>query len=110
MAIPIPKRLLPHTAELYNVTADAWQNKTDTLAGTLNNVRIEPSSQVVFTPQSNQVTLSALMYYDCVNSSGADGFEIGQVVVFNNVRYTIQTVDALYDARRLHHYEVGLIK
>lgn len=107
---PIPKKLLIHSATLKNVTFDDWQNETFTTAAELTSIRIEPSSKLVTDKQNRQITLAAIMFYDCRNSSPeAVEFHHGQRVEFNGTLYRIELIEALYDGEKLHHYELGLI-
>lgn len=106
---PIPKRLLIHKVTLYTRTSDRWE---DTLGEDLllEHVRVEPSSQIIRDKQGAELQLAALLIYDCKNSRPREmGFAVDQVVEFNSRRLQIKTVEPLYDGRRLHHYEMGLI-
>ena len=107
---PIPVRLLIHSATHRRPTEpDRWQNATYTDTA-LTRVRIEPSSKVVKTKDNTELQLASTLFYDCRNSRpvGAD-FQSGDVIVFGDQSFTVQTVDRLYDECRLHHLEVGLI-
>lgn len=73
-------------------------------------VRIEPSSKQVTDTQNRQIQLSALLFYDGVNSAPRGiSWKQGQKITFNGQPFTVQVVEPLYDARTLHHYEIGLI-
>ncbi len=107
---PIPKSLLPHSATLHNVTVDAYQAETDSAAvASLTCVRFEPSSKIVKTKDNTDRQLAAVMFYDMRSSSPQDqAFSVGQVVKFGSSRYKIELIDQFYDARHLHHLEIGL--
>lgn len=107
---PIPKSLLPHSAALHNVTVNDYQAETDSAAvASLSCVRFEPSSKIIKTKDNTDRQLTAVMFYDMRSSSPQDqAFSVGQVVKFGTVRYTIELIDQLYDARHLHHLEIGL--
>lgn len=108
---PMPKNLLIHTADLNAVTTDKWQAETLTLLATLSKIRIEPMSKLVTDKQNRQITISAMLFYDCTVSkmSKSATFAEGQRVVFNGKKYTIETIEPLYDEKKLHHYELGLV-
>lgn len=106
---PIPKSLLIHKVTLYTRVSDRWE---ETLGEDLllEHVRVEPSSQIIRDKQGAELQLAALLIYDCKNSRPREmGFAVDQVVEFNSQRLQIKTVEPLYDGRRLHHYEMGLI-
>ncbi len=105
---PIPRPLLIHSAELYAVTDGAWQSEEKTLLAKLKNIRVEPCEKLVVTSDNRSVTLVASLLYDCRNSSPEVTFEVGQQVVFGGREYRVETVEELYDKRKLHHIEVGL--
>ncbi len=107
---PIPKKMLIHTADLKSITHDIWQTETLSLISRLKNIRIEPCSKIVTDKQNKQLTLSAVMFYDCRNSYPQNiNFVHGQKIVFNDKQYTIEVIEPLYDGTKLHHYELGLI-
>lgn len=108
--IPIPRNLLIHSCTLETpLGEDDYGNITYSPPVTLNRVRIDPSSAFTSDKQQRQTQLSAMLIYDCRNSSGLTEFKTEQRVTFDGVQYTVQKVDRLYDRLRLHHYEVGLI-
>ena len=111
MARPIPRALLIHSAtHKYGTLADdGWGNMTHPSSQSLEFVRFEPSSKLVMTKDNNEVQLSAVMFFDCINSVPAGAtFAVGDQIVFGDRTYHVETVDTLYD-RTLHHYELGLI-
>jgi hypothetical protein len=106
---PIPKSLLVHKVTLYTKVSGRWE---ETLGDDilLEHVRMEPSNQIIRDKQGAEQQLAAVLIYDCKNSRpGGMGFAVDQVVEFNSQRLQIKTVEPLYDGRRLHHYEMGLI-
>lgn len=108
---PMPKALLIHSAKLLEVsTENTWQSEETIEIATLKNIRIEPLSKLVTAKDNTQVTLTAVLFYDCKNSrpSGV-AFKQGQKVVFNGVEHIVETIELLYDGQKLHHYELGLI-
>ncbi len=110
--IPIPRFALPHSIALYAPSkTDAWERETERPAGTeIRYVRMEPSSHLVTDTQNRKIQLSALLFYDCTNSTPRGiVWKQGQQVLFRGQRFTVQTVEPLYSAQTLHHYEIGLI-
>lgn len=106
---PIPRALLIHSAALYNVTEGAWQDEQKTLLAQLTRVRVEPCARLVATADNRSVTLTATLFYDCRGSLPAGVvFTVGQRVEFGGAEYRVETVEPLYDRRKLHHIEVGL--
>lgn len=108
---PIPKNLLIHSAELISVSEkDQWQEEHAGESKHLEKIRIEPISRLVTAKDNRQITLSALLIYDCRNSRPKNiQFEQGQKVMWNGIEHVIETIESLYDGGRLHHYELGLI-
>lgn len=108
---PMPKALLIHSAKLLEVsTENTWQSEETAEIATLKNIRIEPLSKLVTAKDNTQVTLTAVLFYDCKNSrpSGVS-FKQGQKIIFNSIEYIVETIEPLYDGQKLHHYELGLI-
>lgn len=123
MIPPIPKRLLIHSGSLITEFApDKWGKATERETVKLERVRIEPSAKHVINGNGETVQLSAVLFFDCRNSSPADvKFALKddtvngrtatlQKVSFGGRLYTVQTIEPLYaDKNSIHHYEVGLI-
>ena len=108
----IPKKLLIHTVLLHqNVEKDRW-GKENLEKGTLvENVRVEPSSKVIRDKNKAELQLSAVLFYDCKNSFPRElKFNVDEIVEFNGQRHQIKTVEPLYERKKVHHYELGLIK
>lgn len=77
----------------------------------INFVRIEPSSKVIKDKNNNEIQLAATFFFDCKNSKPKNIlFEEGDIVVFNNQKHKIQLIEPLFDEKKLHHYEIGLVK
>ncbi len=108
---PIPKSLLIHTViHMKPAKTDRW-GKTELASGKkLEYVRMEPSSRIIRDKNHAEVQLAATLIYDCRNSrpSGVV-FAVDDIIVFNGQKHQVKTVEPLYDGRRLHHYEMGLI-
>ena len=76
----------------------------------LKKIRVESSSKLVTSKDNRQITLSAVLFFDCKNSRPVSiSFEHGQKILFNGNTYTIETIKKLFDDKELHHYELGLI-
>lgn len=106
---PIPKTLLIHSASLFDVSENEWQKQTFELVAELRYVRIEPASRLVTNGKDRTVTLSAVLFYDLVNSSPRGvRFKQGQRLNFGSLDYVVETIEELYDSKKLHHLEVGL--
>ena len=107
--MPMLPSFLIHSATLQNVGKDRDQNRTYTTVAALTRVRIDPTSKQVLTPEGSQKQLTALLLFDARNSRpAATAFTVGQYILWNGNEYRVETVDTLYDKRKLHHYEVGL--
>jgi hypothetical protein len=102
-AAAIPKRFLPHSCTLVTETDNAHWGSTTVAETELNHVRIDLSEN------------SALMFYDCQNSSPANvNFTLSggnikrlSVMAFEK-EYVIKKVDYLYAEDALHHLEITL--
>lgn len=107
--IPIPRSILVHTATLQNATGDRNQNRTYTTVAALSRIRVELANQQMINKDGKQVQLSGRLFFDAHNSLPKDtAFSVGQYVLFNSVEYRVESVEPLFDKRKLHHYEVGL--
>lgn len=118
---PMPKKMLIHCAVLVTEYApDLWGNASELNAVPLDRVRIEGSHRTVMTKDRQQITLSAVLFFDCTNSSSPIPFLLegethdskivkNQFVEWNGKRYAVQSVEPLYDEKKIHHYEVGLV-
>lgn len=72
---------------------------------------MEPSNKVVRDKNNAEVQLAATLFYDCRNSKPQGViFFVDDIVIFNGQKHSIQVVEPLYDGRKLHHYELGLIR
>ena len=77
----------------------------------LHSVRLEPSSKVIKDKNNNEVQLAATLFFDYKNSKPKNIlFEEGDIVVFNNQKHKIQLIEPLFDEKKLHHYEIGLVR
>ncbi len=109
---PIPKRLLIHTITLHKVTKkDAWGAATLDGGTELTYVRLEPSSKIVRDKNNAEIQLAATLFFDCKYSrpSGLE-IQLDDIVDFNGQKFRVQLVEPLYAEKKLHHYEIGLVK
>ena len=108
---PIPKRLLIHTVILGHLAKDRWGEETVADERELSLVRVEPSSKIVRDKNNAEIQLAATLFYDCRNSQPRGmKFAEDEIITFNGQKHKIQTVEPLYDEKKLHHYELGLIR
>lgn len=107
--------MLPHTVTLAKevpAQGDFWEENTETAEEeTLRYVKMEPSTKIIRDKNNVEIQLAATLFYDCRNSlpRGIE-FAVDDVVIFNGQRHQVKVVEPLYDGRKLHHYESGLIK
>lgn len=109
---PIPKQLLIHDVMWHKKeNTDRWGNGDLDEGQKVQRVRLEPSSKVVRDKNHAEVQLVATLFYDCKNSrpEGA-AFALDDIIVFNEEKYQIKTIEPLYDKKKLHHWEMGLIR
>lgn len=122
MISPIPKNLLVHSAELVTkYSPDKWGRSSSSSRQALSHIRIEPSSKMIADNTGTSVRLSAVLFYDCTNSSPgvtfalkndeADGKTVDiQQVIFKGRIFSVRTIEPLYaDNEKIHHYEIGLV-
>lgn len=110
--MPIPKSLLIHAVTLHKkINKDKW-GKGELDQGTeLSYVRMEPSGEIVRDKNNAEIQLAATLFYDCKNSNPRGmKFEVDDLIKFNGVIHRVEVVEPLYDDKRLHHYELGLVK
>lgn len=91
--------------------ADRWGVAEQTESRELKYVRIEPSSRIVRDKNNAEIQLVATLFYDCKNSRPRGvQFTEDDIIIFNGQKHRIVSVEPLYDERRRHHYEMGLVK
>lgn len=111
MAKSIPKKTLIHSATMYrNAVRDAWKNITSYGAAIeLTHVRVKSTDKTIKTANNEQKQLRAELIYDCRNSRPLDiAFRAGDIIVYDDEQYDVETVDRYWDKKRLHHYTLGL--
>lgn len=108
----IPKSLLIHAVTLYKKgEEDRWGKGDPDYFTELTYVRMEPSGKIVRDKNNAEIQLAATLFYDCKNSRPQDvAFEVDDIIIFNGMKHQVMLIEPLYDNKRLHHYELGLIK
>lgn len=110
---PIPKSMLIHEVMHHKkVSGSSFYDEVSLDKGTLlKRVRIEPSFRIIRDKNNAEVQLAAALFYDCRNSQPRDlVFAVDDVIIFNGTQHQVKTVEPLYDGRRLHHYELGMVR
>jgi hypothetical protein len=116
----IPARILIHsgTTTIY-YDADKWGGTPDAVTAPIAGIRIEPYRRETHDRDQQEVTLTAMMYYDTHNSTctlpfvlPGDTYNGGKVKqqtisAFGRV-FVVKSVESIYDDTALHHFEVGL--
>lgn len=108
----IPKKLLIHAA-VYAKTADEdrWGKEILKDEKELRFIRLELSTKIVRDKSGAEIQLAATLFYDCRNSRPQNvKFAVDDIILFNGQKYAVRVVEPLYDNRKLHHYELGLVK
>lgn len=109
----IPKHLLIHQVTYHKqISGNGFYDENSLDAGVvLTNVRMEPSTKVVRDKNNSEIQLAATLFYDCKNSRPKKiTFEVDDVIIFHDMKHQVKVAEPLYDDKRLHHYELGLIK
>lgn len=108
----IPKKLLGHTVVYAkSIDTDRWGKEVLKDKLDLKFVQMEPSSKIIRDKNGAEVQLAATMFYDCRNSrpKGLE-FVTDDIVLYHGQKHLVQIVEPLYEGKRLHHYELGLIR
>ena len=107
---PIPKRMLPHNCTYEKYLGDTGEGVSFSSPVSLNCVKIEERRQFSYTTNGREQVGNAILFYDCINSSGLTEAPIPESkITFNNKVYTVVDVDVLYaNSNQPHHYEVLL--
>lgn len=109
---PIPRSLLIHDVTWHVILEkDRWGKASLDQGEKVSHVRLEPTERIIRDKNNAEIQLDALMFYDCRNSSPR-GLkpDVDNVVVFNSQYFQVKSVEPLYDGKRLHHYEIGMVK
>ena len=107
----IPKKLLIHDAVLKREKKNEWGTGELETVTELSRIRIEPSSRIVRDKNNVEYQLAATLFFDCKNSCPSDQeFREDDIIDFHGSMHRIISVEPLYDERKLHHYEMGMIR
>lgn len=107
----IPKKLLIHGGELLREIQGEWGSSGLEHLADLEKIRIEPSGKVIRDKNNAEIQLAALLFFDCKNSRPTEQiFEEDQVFDFNGQKHRIVSIEPLYDGKKLHHYEIGMVR
>lgn len=116
MARPIQKRLLIHSGVLVTGgTNDIWQKTAATVNVDLKKIRFDNTDKIVKSPTNIERQLTAIMFFDIVNSEPkGQTFVKNQIIKFQTnflplAERRIETIEEVYDGKKLHHYEIGVI-
>ena len=103
--MPIPKRMLPHEVTYQKRgKTDRWGNSEETIGTKIKYVKVEPTTKIVRDKNNAEVKLSAMLFYDCKNSSPKGvSFARDDIIVFQGAKHKVQIVESLYDNKQLHH-------
>lgn len=76
---------------------------------TLENVLVQPASNIKRSDSTEQIAYKALLFFDCVHSLPADVvFKKKSKITFNGEAMIVDKVNPIYTFN-LHHYELELI-
>lgn len=111
--IPIMRYLLIHSAtQRYGTKTQNDEGQWSFASSrSLTHVRFEPSNKLVKTNDNNEAQLSAIMFYDCVNSepSGAT-FTLGDTIEWGDTAYeVVGGTKPIYAGTNAHHFELELV-
>ncbi len=109
----IPRSLLIHEITLHKLAQSESRMAAPTIGEGVDveYVRIEPSEKLIRGKNQVDIKRDSLLFFDCKNSSPRDTeFVVDDIVKFNGATYQVIAIEPLYDRKKLHHYEIGLIK
>lgn len=116
----IPAQILIHSGTMtIFYAADKWGGTPAATTAPISHVRIEPYMRETHDRDQQEVTLTAMLYYDTHNSACElpfvlpgdtyDGGKVKQETISALGRvFVVKTVEPIYDDQALHHIEVGL--
>lgn len=108
----IPKKLLIHEAvHAVSTDSDRWGTETLVNRQKIDNIRIEPTEQIIRDKNNAEIQLAATLFYDCRNSRPKGmAFAVDDIILVNEEMYKVQVCEPLYDAKKMHHWELGLVR
>ena len=116
----IPAQILIHSGTMTIYYApDKWGGTPTATTAPITGIRIEPYRRETHDRDQQEVTLTAMMYYDTHNSTctlpfvlpgdAYNGGKVKQETISALGRvFVVKTVEPIYDDTALHHIEVGL--
>lgn len=109
--MPIPRSLLCHEIVLKKVVAKNSRGKETYSEIPFKRVRVDPSSQMKHDKTGADIRLQSVLFHDFRNSVpiNVSLYALDDIVIFEGKQYRIASIDLLYDARKLHHLEIGLV-
>ncbi|WP_277630396.1 putative minor capsid protein [Atopococcus tabaci] len=107
MVMPIPAFLLIHTVQYTPPSDGSWGSGNNNPIA-IENVRVEPKSDVVQSGVGVAVVSNTTLFWDAVNSTPVDFKEQG-TITFQTDTYTIDKINEFFDEEKLHHLELVLV-
>lgn len=116
----IPAQILIHSGTMTIYYApDKWGGTPTATTAPISRVRIEPYRRETHDRDQQEVTLTAMLFFDCKNSAcelpfvlpgdAYNGGKVKQETISALGRvFVVKTVEPIYDDQALHHFEVGL--
>lgn len=110
MVAPIPRYMLPHSAELKVRGGTDVFGKAEYTFTALEYVRFEPVSERKFSLSADEKKARGKLFFDALNSLPmGTQFRTGDIIIFGGEEYVITEVKAFSaDMAAIHHYEVML--
>lgn len=109
----IPKHLLIHGITLHQLEEPTNRMSSKVIGEGIEveHVRIEPSEKIIRGKNQVDIKRDSVLFFDCKNSSPRDTtFDVDDIVKWSKLTYQVVAIEPLYDRKKLHHYEIGLIK
>ena len=107
---PIPKALLPHTAQLLTPKTTGIFTDGDFDEVTLHNIRFEKDEKTRQIKSGEARVKAAKIYFDCVNSTPKNmQFGTTQLIEFCGKKYKIESVKTIMAGNKIHHYKIEAI-
>ncbi|MCC2397548.1 minor capsid protein [Bacillus cereus] len=111
MAKPIKRSLLIHevTYQEYQVDNSGWGGDEGSYGNpiTVRNVRVEQLEKLLRSSTGDSVVYQNTLFWDAYHSTPI-AFKQKDKVIFNGTEYTVESINTLYDGKRIHHLEIVL--
>jgi len=104
-AEPIPRAMLTDEVKVYTPVKSGYFLDIDDSFTIISNVRAEITSLLSTTKYSNGQKVTAVLYYDCANSTPAGfNFTSDMIVEYNGVKHFIASIKKIKNPDgTLHH-------